>query len=150
MRIIVQNVTEAHLSISNRLFCATERGYVLLVGFTFGDNKETALKMAEKVINMRLFQDNNGKTNLSIIDIKGTIMAVPQFTLYADLSEGRRPSFTKALSPNEASRLFDYFVDEIKKRYDVVCTGLFGSDMKVNLTNDGPFTVLLDSKELFK
>ena len=99
---------------------------------------------------MRLFQDDNGKTNLSIVDIKGTILAVPQFTLYADLSEGRRPSFTKALSPDEASRLFDYFVDGLKKRHDAVCTGLFGADMKVNLTNDGPFTVLLDSKELFK
>ena len=150
MRIIVQNVTEAHLSISNRLFCATDRGYVLLVGFTFGDNEEIVAKMVDKVVNMRLFQNDNVKTNLSIVDFKGTILAVPQFTLYADLSEGRRPSFTKALSPDEASRLFDYFVDGLKKRHDAVCTGLFGADMKVNLTNDGPFTVLLDSKELFK
>lgn len=150
MRIIVQNVTEAHLSISNRLFCTTDRGYVLLVGFTFGDNEEIVTKMLEKVVNMRLFQDDNGKTNLSIVDIKGMILAVPQFTLYADLSQGRRPSFTKALSPNEASSLFDYFVDELKKRYDAVYTGIFGADMKVNLTNDGPFTVLLDSKELFQ
>lgn len=148
MRIIVQNVTDAKLSISNRVLASIGRGYVLLVGFTMGDDELIVAKMADKVLKMRLFQDELGKTNLSIIDIQGEIMAVPQFTLYADLTGGRRPSFTKALIPEEANRLFEYFFAELQKNYDLVTAGVFGADMKVNLTNDGPFTVLLDSQEL--
>ena len=120
----------------------------MLVGFTMGDDELIVAKMADKVLKMRLFQDELGKTNLSIIDIQGEIMAVPQFTLYADLTGGRRPSFTKALIPEEANRLFEYFFAELQKNYDLVTAGVFGADMKVNLTNDGPFTVLLDSQEL--
>jgi D-tyrosyl-tRNA(Tyr) deacylase len=149
MRIVLQNVLESHLSIANRLFCSINKGYVLLVGFTEGDDEELASKMAERIIKMRVFQDELGKTNLSIVDIEGSILAVPQFTLYADLSGGRRPSFTKALAPQEASRLFDFFVNSLKDRYPDVCQGVFGADMQVNLTNDGPFTLILDSKDLF-
>ncbi len=150
MRIIVQNVIDAKLSISNHVFAIIERGYVLLLGFTKGDDEIVVDKMIDKVLKMRLFQDESGKTNLSIFDINGTILAVPQFTLYADLSEGRRPSFTKALTPKEANVFFDYFVATLKKMYEKVEVGVFGADMKVNLTNDGPFTIILDSQELFK
>jgi D-tyrosyl-tRNA(Tyr) deacylase len=149
MRIVLQNVKESHLSIANRLFCSIGPGYVLLVGFCEGDDERLAIKMAERILKMRVFQDEKGKTNLSIIDIEGSILAVPQFTLYADLSGGRRPSFTKALEPRAAKGLFDTFVKALKDSYPDVCQGVFGADMQVNLTNDGPFTLILDSRDLF-
>ncbi|MFA5421529.1 MAG: D-aminoacyl-tRNA deacylase [Bacilli bacterium] len=148
MRIIVQNVIDAHLSIDNRQLCAIDRGYVLLVGFTAGDSGDVVNKMVDKIVRMRVFQDENGKTNLAIGDVQGAILAVPQFTLYADLSGGRRPSFTKVLNPDDAERLFDHFVESLKASYADVCSGVFGADMKVNLTNDGPFTLILDSEDL--
>lgn len=149
MRIILQNVLGSQLSIANRLFSSIGKGYLLLVGFTEGDDERLVSKMAERLLKLRVFQDAKGKTNLSIVDVEGSILAVPQFTLYADLSGGRRPSFTKALAPEEASRLFEYFVKELKTIYPDVSQGVFGADMQVNLTNDGPFTLILDSKELF-
>jgi len=149
MRIVVQNVTEAKLSISTRIIASIERGYVLFVGFTAGDGEEIVREMVDKVLSMRVFSDDDGKTNLSISDIEGQIMAVPQFTLYADLTRGRRPSFIKAMPPVEAEGLFDYFVSRIKSLYPRVSSGLFKADMQVNLINDGPFTIILDSAELF-
>jgi len=149
MRVIVQNVKDAKLSISNQLYAVIDQGYVLLIGFKDEDNETIVDKMIDKILKVRLFQDDKGKTNLSIIDIEGAILAVPQFTLYADLTGGRRPSFTKALAPERASLLFDYFVVQLKKLYKQVEVGVFGADMKVNLTNDGPFTIILDSEELF-
>lgn len=149
MRIILQNVLGSQLSIANRLFSSIGKGYLLLVGFTEGDDERLVSKMAERLLKLRVFQDAKGKTNLSIIDVGGSILAVPQFTLYADLSGGRRPSFTKALAPEAASRLFEYFVKALKTIYPDVSQGVFGADMQVSLTNDGPFTLILDSKELF-
>ncbi len=149
MRVIVQNVKDAKLSISNQLYAVIDQGYVLLIGFKDEDNETIVDKMIDKILKVRLFQDDKGKTNLSIIDIEGAILAVPQFTLYADLTGGRRPSFTKALAPERANLLFDYFVVQLKKLYKQVEFGVFGADMKVNLTNDGPFTIILDSEELF-
>lgn len=148
MRIISQNVTDAHLTISNQLVASIGKGLVLLVGFTFNDNEKIIDKMVDKILKMRVFKDNNGKTNLSINDIEGDILLVPQFTVYADLSDGRRPSFTKALVPNEANRLFDLLTNKIIQLFPRVKSGVFGADMQVSLTNDGPFTLLLDSQEL--
>ena len=148
MRIIAQNVTDARLSISHQIIAEIGRGLVLLVGFTSGDSEIIAHKMADKVLKMRVFQDEKGKTNKSLCDIQGEMLVVPQFTLYADLSGGRRPSFTSALAPLEANRLFELFVSELKKSFPNLKTGIFQADMQVNLTNDGPFTLILDSKEL--
>jgi len=125
---------------------------LLLVSFTNGDNKEIIDKMIHKLINLRVFPDENMKTNLSIQDIGGSFLSVSQFTLYADCIGGNRPSFIKnCLNPQEATKLYDYFNEELAKTSGlVVKTGIFGADMKVNLINDGPFTIMLDSKELFK
>lgn len=150
MRIIAQNVTDARLFISERIVAEIGKGFVLLVGFTNGDSETIVSKMADKILKMRVFQDENGKTNKSLSDIQGELLVVPQFTLYADLSGGRRPSFTSALAPTEANQLFAYFLDELKKTFPHLKCGVFQSDMQINLTNDGPFTLILDSKELVK
>ena len=125
------------------------KGYVLLVGFTNGDNEEIIDKMINKIINLRVFEDENGKMNLSILDINGSILSISQFTLYANTKEGRRPSFTDALNPHEASTLYDLFNEKLSK-YLHVETGIFASDMKVEIYNDGPVTIILDSDVLFK
>ena len=123
-----------------------DEGYVLLVGFTNGDNKEIIDKMAQKIINLRIIEDENEKLNLSIKDINGKILSISQFTLYSKLN-GRRPSFTEALNYKEASTLYDYFNDYLRKYNVDVETGIFGSDMKVSLINDGPTTIIIDSKD---
>lgn len=149
MKIVCQNVSSASVTINNEIYSEIERGYLLLVSFTNGDDRLTCNKMIEKLIKMRVFPDDNGKTNLSILDISGSILSVSQFTLYADIKKGNRPSFVNnCLNPKDASELYDYFNSELKK-YLPVKTGIFGADMKVNLVNDGPFTIILDSKELF-
>ncbi|MDY0345073.1 MAG: D-aminoacyl-tRNA deacylase [Bacilli bacterium] len=150
MRIVSQNVLNSRLMIGNHLYCSIDKGLVLLIGFTQGDDESVIAKMADKVLKMRVFQDIDGKTNLSVIDVQGSILAIPQFTLYADSSDGRRPSFTKALAPAKASVLFDIFIATLKAVYPDVSQGVFGADMEVNLTNDGPFTLILDSKDLIK
>ncbi|MFA5481658.1 MAG: D-aminoacyl-tRNA deacylase [Bacilli bacterium] len=149
MRIVVQNVKEAHLSISNKRITSIQKGYVLLVGFKDGDEAQIVGKMIDKILKMRVFQDGDGKTNLAVGEVDGEILAVPQFTLYADLANGRRPSFTKALNPLAAEKLFLLFIEELSRCYPRVFAGIFGADMQVNLTNDGPFTLVLDSEELF-
>ena len=120
----------------------------MLVGFTEGDNQEIIKKMIDKIISLRVFMDENGKTNLGFLDLKKEMMCVSQFTLYADVKKGRRPSFVNALNPLEASKLYDYTLDYLKSILGEVKHGVFGADMKVELLNDGPFTLMLDSKEL--
>ncbi len=148
MRIVVQRSKESSVTINNKLNGKIDKGFVLLVGFTHNDTKEIVDKMINKIINLRIFEDENEKMNLSIQDINGSILSISQFTLYANCKEGRRPSFTNAMNPNDASILYDYFNQELDKIIHTE-TGIFGSDMKVNIYNDGPVTIILDSDELF-
>ena len=151
MRVVAQNVLEAKLTIDNQVFSSIKKGYVLLVGFTNGDNNVIVEKMANKIIKARVFQDESGLTNLSIMDVEGEILSVSQFTLYGDSKKGNRPSFIDALNPTEASALYDYFNKVLNGLLGKpVKTGVFGADMKVGLVNDGPFTMIYDSKELMK
>lgn len=149
MRIIVQNVTRASCEANQKIVGSISRGFCLFVGFTNGDNKEVVGNMANKLLSLRLFDDENGKTNLSLKDVNGEILSISQFTLYASVKDGRRPSFVNALNPKEASELYDYFNQCLKDAGYKVETGIFGAMMKIDLVNDGPFTTILDSKELF-
>ena len=121
---------------------------MILLGVAEGDTEETMKKMVKKIIDLRLFQDENGKTNLSVEDVKGDFLVVSQFTLLADCRKGRRPSFVKAGNPAEAKKIYEAFIEECKKRIDTVKHGEFGAYMQVELVNDGPFTIVLDSDEL--
>ena len=150
MRVVLTTVKEANVKIDNQVVASINKGYLLLVGFTFLDNEEIVDKMVDKIINLRVFADENGKTNLSLSDVNGEILSVSQFTLYASTKGSRRPSFTDALTPSEANRLYFYFNDKIKEKLGKVETGQFGADMDVSSINEGPFTLILDSKELFK
>lgn len=149
MKVVLTTVNEASVTISGKAVGKIDRGYLLLVGFTFGDNEEIVSRMVDKIINLRVFPDENDKINLSLADVNGSILSISQFTLYANARGSRRPSFTDALSPAEAEKLYDYFNSLIEERYGKLSTGVFGADMKVSSINDGPFTLVLDSKELF-
>ena len=149
MRVVLTTVLEAGVKINNRLVAKISRGYLLLVGFTDGDDKEIVDKMVDKILSLRVFPDENGQINISLQDVNGSILSVSQFTLYANASKGRRPSFVDALRPGEAEPLYDYFNQQLELKHGKVQTGVFGADMKVESINDGPFTLLLDSKELF-
>ena len=150
MRIVLTTVLNASVTIDNEVVGKINRGFCVLVGFTHDDNKETVDKMIDKMLGLRVFPDENGLTNLSIYDINGEILSVSQFTLYADLAKGRRPSFVNAMKPDDAKALYGYFNEQIKAKYGAVETGVFGADMKVSSVNDGPFTVIMDSKEIIK
>ena len=150
MRIVLTTVLNASVTIDNQVVGQINRGFCVLVGFTHDDTKETVDKMMDKMLGLRVFPDENGLTNLSIYDIKGEILSVSQFTLYADLAKGRRPSFVNAMKPDDAKALYQYFNEQIKVKYGAVETGVFGADMKVSSVNDGPFTVIMDSKEIIK
>lgn len=149
MRVLVQRSKNSKVTIDGKVNGEIEHGYVLLVGFTLGDNEVIIDKMINKILNLRIFEDENGKMNLSILDTGGSILSISQFTLYANAKEGRRPSFVEALNPTEASNLYDKFNEKLKGMIHTE-TGIFGSDMKVEIFNDGPVTIMLDSKELFK
>ena len=150
MRIVLTTVTSASVTIEEKVVGQIARGFCLLVGFTHTDTKETVDKMIDKMLSLRVFMDEKGLTNLSIYDVKGEILSVSQFTLYADLTGGRRPSFVNAMKPDEAKALYEYFNEQVKAKYGAVQTGVFGADMKVSSVNDGPFTIILDNKELIK
>ena len=149
MRVLVQRSKNSKVTIDGKVNGEIEHGYVLLVGFTLGDNEAIIDKMINKILNLRIFEDENGKMNLSILDTGGSILSISQFTLYANAKEGRRPSFVEALNPTEASNLYDKFNEKLKGMIHTE-TGIFGADMKVEIYNDGPVTIMLDSKELFK
>lgn len=151
MRIILTTVDKASVSIEGKMIASIGRGFCLLVGFTDGDNKEVVEKMVDKLLSLRVFPDENGNINISLDDVNGEILSVSQFTLYADTAKGRRPSFVNALRPNEAEPLYDYFNEQLElKSNRNIQTGIFGADMKVESINDGPFTLILDSKEIIK
>lgn len=148
MRVVLQVVKNASVSIDEHVYSQINEGFLLLVGFTDGDNEETVRKVIDKIISLRVFMDENGKTNLAFLDLNMEIMCVSQFTLYADIKKGRRPSFINAMRPEKATKLYDYTLEYLKSKVDVVKGGVFGADMKINLVNDGPFTLMIDSKEL--
>lgn len=151
MKLVVQNVSHANVNINGVTKSAINRGYLVLVGFTQGDDINIINKMADKLLNMRVFNDINGKTNLSINDINGEILVVSQFTLYANFKEGRRPSFVDALPGQESEPLYNEFIKVLQSKFTKeIKTGVFGADMQVELVNDGPFTSVLDSKEVLK
>ena len=148
MKVLVQRSKNSKVTIDGKVNGEIDHGFVLLVGFTNGDNETIIDKMINKIINLRIFEDENEKMNLSILDTKGSILSISQFTLYANCKEGRRPSFTNALNPADASKLYDLFNDKLRSQIHTE-TGIFGADMKVEIYNDGPVTVMLDSDELF-
>ena len=150
MKFVIQRVKNASVTVGSNITGKIDKGFLVLIGITNSDTKEIANAMVKKLINLRVFKDSQEKMNLSIKDIGGSLLLVSQFTLYADCSHGNRPGFTLAAKPDYANELYEYIIEECKK-YDVqVQTGEFGADMKVNLLNDGPVTIILDSDEIVK
>ena len=148
MRFVIQRVTSSKVTIGGEIRGEIGKGFMVLIGVAGGDTAEIADKMIRKMVNMRIFEDENGKTNLGLKDVGGSLLLISQFTLYADCKKGNRPSFIKAGAPDMAEKLYDYIISECKKEVEFVEQGEFGADMKVELLNDGPFTILLDSDEL--
>ena len=149
MKVVLQNVLNCEVKIKDKVYSSIDRGFLLLVSFTDGDNLDIINKMANKISKLRVFMDENGKTNLSLLDVNGKIMSVSQFTLYADVKKGNRPSFTNCLDFNKAKELYQQFNLELNKLNLKVEEGIFGEDMKVSFVNDGPFTLVIDSNEVF-
>lgn len=149
MRFIIQRVKKAEVSVDEELIGKIQKGFLVLLGISSDDTKEIADKMIRKMIAQRIFQDDDGKTNLSLSDVDGELLLISQFTLYANCKKGNRPSFTDAGSPELAEHLYEYIITECKKQIKVVETGSFGDYMQVSLVNDGPFTICLDSDVLF-
>ena len=144
MKFVIQRVKEAEVKVDGQTTGKIDNGFLVLIGITHTDTKEIADYLVKKLINLRVFEDENGKMNLSLEDINGSILLVSQFTLYADCSGGNRPSFTEAAKPDFANELYEYIISECKKKVDKVETGIFGADMKVSLKNDGPVTIILE------
>ena len=144
MRFLIQRVLDASVEIEGRPAAAIGRGYLVLVGCCDSDTEKTADLYVRKLLGLRIFEDGNGKTNLSLKDVGGSLLLVSQFTLYADCRKGNRPGFTNAGSPDHARKIYDYIVEQCRRSVPIVETGQFGADMKVHLTNDGPFTIMLD------
>lgn len=148
MRFVIQRVTSSKVTIGGEIRGKIGKGFFVLIGVAGEDTVEIADKMIRKMVNMRIFEDENGKTNLGLKDVGGSLLLISQFTLYADCKKGNRPSFIKAGAPDMAEKLYEYIISECKKEIEVVEQGEFGADMKVELLNDGPFTIFLDSDEL--
>ncbi|MCR4586161.1 MAG: D-tyrosyl-tRNA(Tyr) deacylase [Lachnospiraceae bacterium] len=148
MRFVIQRVTEASVTIGGSVKGSIGRGFMVLIGIGESDTKEVADKMVKKLVGMRIFADENDKTNLSLADVGGSLLLISQFTLYADCRKGNRPSFVHAGGPEMATELYEYIIEECRKTVPDVQTGEFGADMAVSLINDGPFTIILDSEEL--
>lgn len=146
MRVVLQRVLNADVKIDGKITGKINRGYVLLVGFTHDDTTEDIKSVSKKIVNLRIFEDENEKMNYDLNSVKGEILSISQFTLYAKL-DGRRPSFTNAMAFEQASKMYDLFNEELRSYNIKVETGIFGADMKVSLVNDGPVTILIDSKE---
>ncbi len=147
MRAVVQRVAYARVRVDGELIGEIGKGYLILLGIAEADSEAAADHMADKICRLRIIEDENGKTNLSLADVKGEIMVISQFTLYADCRKGNRPSFVKAGTPDKANRLYEYFIDRCRQHVAHVAHGSFGADMKVELLNDGPFTLMLEGNE---
>ncbi|MBD5135825.1 MAG: D-tyrosyl-tRNA(Tyr) deacylase [Lachnospiraceae bacterium] len=148
MKFLIQRVNKASVSVDGKITGSIKKGFLVLIGIGKEDTNDDADRMVRKMIGLRIFADENGKTNLSIKDIGGELLLVSQFTLYADCRKGNRPSFVKAAGPDIAEKLYQYIIEKCKEEITVVEKGIFGADMSVVLENDGPFTVMLDSGEL--
>ena len=150
MKVVIQRVTEASVTVDGTVVGKINKGFLILVGIARGDSENEVRILAEKISKMRIFEDENGKMNLSLADVGGEVLAVSQFTLYADCRRGNRPDYLNAAPPAEANALYEFFVSEMKGKGFVVEKGVFGADMKVSLLNDGPVTIVLDSQDLKK
>ena len=148
MKAVIQRVTQAQVQIEGNVVGSIGKGFLILLGVGQNDSEEQVEKLWSKIFRMRIFADENGKTNLSLGDAAGEVLVVSQFTLYADCRRGNRPSFTKAGSPDSANALYERFVERVRRDVERVETGEFGADMQVSLQNDGPVTILLDTDEL--
>ena len=148
MKFVIQRVTESSVKVDDKIIGQIGKGFMVLIGVGQEDTKEIADKLIKKMIGLRIFEDENGKTNLSLADVNGELLLISQFTLYANCKRGNRPSFIEAGAPDMANDMYEYIIDECKKSVAVVERGCFGADMKVSLINDGPFTIVLDSDKL--
>lgn len=148
MKFVIQVAKNANVTIDNEVRGQIDYGFVVLIGVGQDDNEEIADKMVKKLLGMRIFPDESGKTNLSIDQVNGQLLLISQFTLYANCRKGNRPSFTDAAAPDEANHLYEYIVSKCREKIKHVDTGEFGADMHVTLTNEGPFTIVLDSRDL--
>lgn len=150
MKLVIQRVQHASVEVDSACLGKIQKGLLVLLGVGKEDTKEIAEKMFQKMLKLRIFSDEEGKTNLSLLDVKGELMVISQFTLYANCKKGNRPSFIEAASPKLATELYEYFLKLGKEYLGKVETGQFGADMKVSLLNEGPFTIVLDSDEILR
>jgi len=150
MKFVIQRVKNASVEVDNKIVGSINKGFLVLIGITHTDTKEIADVLINKLIKLRVFEDENEKMNLALNDINGELLLISQFTLYADCRKGNRPAFIDAAKPDYANKLYEYIIEECKKQEIDVQTGIFGADMKVNLLNDGPVTIILDSQDLIK
>ena len=148
MRFVVQRVSESEVKVDGEVLGKIGKGFMVLIGVSNSDTKEIADKMIKKMLGLRIFEDENGKTNLSLETVGGELLLISQFTLYANCKKGNRPSFIEAGAPDMASDMYEYIIEKCKETVPVVERGIFGADMKVSLVNDGPFTIVLDSEKL--
>ena len=148
MKFVIQRVTHASCQVDNEVTGSIGKGFLVLIGVSDEDTKEIADKMTKKLLGLRIFEDENGKTNLALKDVNGELLLISQFTLYADCKKGNRPSFIKAGKPDMANEMYEYIITKCKEEIPVVEKGIFGADMKISLLNDGPFTIVLDSAEI--
>ena len=144
MKIVLQRVSSASVKVDSKIVGRIEHGLLLLIGFSSTDTEESILPSIEKIVKLRIFSDEEGKMNKSVLDVNGSALLVSQFTLYADTKKGNRPSFIEATRPEQAIPLYEFFIAEMRKRITKVETGIFGADMKVELVNDGPVTIVFD------
>ena len=146
MKFIVQRVNKSQVEVEEKIVGKIDKGFMVLIGITHNDTKEIADFLVRKLINLRVFEDENWKMNLSLKDVQGSLLLISQFTLYADCTSGNRPSFTNAAKPEFANELYEYIIEECKKQIPNVQTGIFGADMQVSLVNDGPVTIILEKE----
>ena len=150
MKFVIQRVNKANVEVNNEIVGKIKKGFLVLIGITHNDTIEIADKLVKKLINLRVFEDENGKMNLPLKEAQGELLLISQFTLYANCKDGNRPAFIDAAKPEFANKLYEYVIEQCKKENINVQTGIFGADMKVSLINDGPVTIILDSDQLFK
>ena len=150
MKFVIQRVKNASVTVDNNIVGSINKGFLVLIGITHTDTKEIADVLIKKLIKLRVFEDENEKMNLALKDVGGELLLVSQFTLYANCTGGNRPDFLNAAKPDYANELYEYIIEECKKQEVNVQTGIFGADMKVDLQNDGPVTIILDSEDLIK